>query len=71
MTLAAVTMFLIITTATSQEVKPHDSKKDMSLSTPDRLKWVQIRPGNEMAVVYGDPGKAGVVRSAVSFCRWI
>ena len=59
LTLPAVTMFLIITTATSQGLKPHDSKKDMSLATPDRLKWVQIRPGNEMAVVYGDPGKAG------------
>ena len=33
--------------------------KQMSLTKPDGLKWVQIRPGNEMAVVYGDPNKAG------------
>ncbi|HET8669228.1 MAG TPA: cupin domain-containing protein, partial [Candidatus Saccharimonadales bacterium] len=38
---------------------PQKSSKDMSLATPDGLKWVQIRPGNEMAVVYGDPSKAG------------
>jgi len=31
----------------------------MSLVSPDALKWMQIRPGNEMAVVYGDPSKAG------------
>lgn len=31
----------------------------MSLTTPDGLKWMPIRPGNEMAVVYGDPTKAG------------
>lgn len=30
----------------------------MSMASPDGLKWV-IRPGNEMAVVYGDPSKAG------------
>lgn len=31
----------------------------MSVATPDRLKWMPIRPGNEMAIVYGDPSKAG------------
>jgi len=51
---------LFVVTATPQEPKPHPtSDKEMSLATPDRLKWVQIRPGNEMAVVYGDPNKAG------------
>lgn len=32
---------------------------EMSLAPPESLKWRQIRPGNEMAVVYGDPSKAG------------
>lgn len=31
----------------------------MSLASPESLKWRQIRPGNEMAVVYGDPSKSG------------
>lgn len=31
----------------------------MSLASPASLKWRQIRPGNEMAVVYGDPTKTG------------
>jgi quercetin dioxygenase-like cupin family protein len=57
--LLALATFLFVTTATPQQVKPHSSDKEMSLATPDRLKWVQIRPGNEMAVVYGDPNKAG------------
>ncbi|HEU4837303.1 MAG TPA: hypothetical protein VFS90_22930 [Pyrinomonadaceae bacterium] len=51
---------MFIATATSQEPKPHPtSNSNMSLATPDRLKWMPIRPGNEMAVVYGDPSKAG------------
>lgn len=43
------------------QAEKHQAAKDrqMSLATPDGLKWVQIRPGNEMAVVYGDPSKAG------------
>ena len=43
---------------TGQQEQKHPVS-DMSLTTPERLKWVQIRRGNEMAVVYGDPGKAG------------
>ncbi|MCI0350714.1 MAG: cupin domain-containing protein [Acidobacteriales bacterium] len=31
----------------------------MSTSAPEDLKWKPIRPGNEMAVVYGDPSKPG------------
>lgn len=56
MLLATATGLLIVTAA--QEPKPQPAS-DMSLTAPERLKWVQIRPGNEMAVVYGDPGKAG------------
>ena len=58
-TLLILTVFLIVTTATPQGSNPQKVGKDMSLATPDGLKWVQIRPGNEMAVVYGDPSKAG------------
>lgn len=58
--LVTVVGMLFIATATSQEPKPHPtSNSNMSLATPDRLKWMPIRPGNEMAVVYGDPSKAG------------
>ena len=58
-TLLALTTFLIVAPATPHGSNPQKSSKDMSLATPDDLKWVQIRPGNEMAVVYGDPSKAG------------
>ncbi len=58
-TLLSLTTFLMLTTAMPQGSKPQTSTKDMSLATPDGLKWVQIRPGNEMAVVYGDPHQAG------------
>ena len=55
--LLATAVGLFIVTA-PQEPKQHPAS-DMSLTTPENLKWVQIRPGNEMAVVYGDPNKAG------------
>ena len=58
-TLLALTTFLIATTATPHRSNQHQRSKDMSLAKPEGLKWVQIRPGNEMAVVYGDPSKAG------------
>lgn len=46
--------------ATPQAPKQQTAKDNhMSLTTPDGLKWMPIRPGNEMAVVYGDPSKAG------------
>lgn len=58
--LATVVGLLSIATATPQEPKPHTtSKSNMSVATPDGLKWMPIRPGNEMAIVYGDPSKAG------------
>ena len=43
------------------QAPPQQPTKDshMSLTSPDGLKWRQIRPGNEMAVVFGDPTKAG------------
>ena len=58
-TLLSLTTLLIVIAAMSQGSNPQKSTSDMSLATPDGLKWVQIRPGNEMAVVYGDPNKAG------------
>lgn len=51
---------LLVGTVISQTPTQHSAKSGaMSLATPDGLKWVPIRPGNEMAVVYGDPSKAG------------
>jgi quercetin dioxygenase-like cupin family protein len=51
---------LMVGSATPQVPKPqHASGSQMSVASPDGLKWTQIRPGNEMAVVYGDPSKAG------------
>ena len=51
---------LLIGSAISQVPKRHSAESSqMSVASPDGLKWVQIRPGNEMAVVYGDPSKAG------------
>ena len=57
--LVAMAAALLVGTVTSQTPQQHAKSGSMSLATPDDLKWVQIRPGNEMAVVYGDPGKAG------------
>lgn len=58
--LLAIGVALLVWTLTPQVFTQHSSKNSsMSLATPDGLKWVQIRPGNEMAVVYGDPTKAG------------
>ncbi len=42
-----------------QQTAQQADGEQMWLATPDNLKWVPIRPGNEMAVVYGDPSKAG------------
>ena len=51
---------LFVGSAISQVPKQqHVESSQMSVANPDGLKWVQIRPGNEMAVVYGDPSKAG------------
>ena len=46
-TLLALTTILIVTTTTPQGANQHQSNNDMSLATPDGLKWMQIRPGNE------------------------
>lgn len=54
--LVVATGLFIVTAQKEPKQRP---MSDMSLTTPERLKWVQIRPGNEMAVVYGDPSKAG------------
>jgi quercetin dioxygenase-like cupin family protein len=51
---------LFVGSAISQVPKRQSAEgSQMSVATPDGLKWVPIRPGNEMAVVYGDPRMAG------------
>ena len=51
---------LFVGSAISQVPKQHSGEaRQMSVASPNALKWVPIRPGNEMAVVYGDPSKAG------------
>lgn len=51
---------LFVGSVISQVPKRHSTEgSQMSVASPDALKWVPIRPGNEMAVVYGDPSKAG------------
>lgn len=58
--LLAIGGALLAVSATPQTPKQQmASDSHMLLTTPDGLKWIQIRPGNEMAVVYGDPSKAG------------
>ena len=57
--LLSLTTLVLVTTAMPQVSNPPQSAKDMSLAKPDGLKWVQIRPGNEMAIVYGNPEKEG------------
>lgn len=58
--LLAVGAALVAGTVTAQPAQHQSTKNSsMSLTTPEGLKWVQIRQGNEMAVVYGDPTKAG------------
>jgi len=53
---------LFVANVTPQVPKRQSAEgSQMSVANPDALKWVPIRPGNEMAVVYGDPSKAGEI----------
>lgn len=54
---------LFVGSATPQESKRHQ----MSVSSPDGLKWLQIRPGNEMAVVYDESLHSLLTSDSISF----
>ncbi|MCI0351262.1 MAG: cupin domain-containing protein [Acidobacteriales bacterium] len=55
--LGGVAVFAFIYAQVAAQTRVTNSSHEMSLTTPEKLKWVPIRPGNEMAVVYGDPSK--------------
>ncbi|MGH2362843.1 MAG: hypothetical protein ACRDGM_20135 [bacterium] len=57
----AVAILLMPVLAFAQGPKPTASKPPAShaIVTPDQLVWKPLIPGVEMAVVFGDPGKAG------------
>lgn len=53
------TLALVGTLRAQEPAQQPGRSPAMSVVGSDALKWMQITPGNAMAVVYGNPSKAG------------